>query len=384
MTELRIALFTGNYNHTKDGVSLTLNRLVQFLEEREIPVKVFGPTSDEPDIDHVGEFLSVPSIPMPGRPEYRITVGFPDEVHKELNQFKPTLVHIATPDLLGFRAMRYAQSNDIQIVSSYHTHFTSYLEYYNIDVLEVLAWKYLRWFYSQCTHIYVPSPSMAEELRDEGIDEGLRIWARGVNTELFNPDARDRDWLVKQGLNPDDKIVLFVSRLVWEKELQTYVDTIKRLRKEDPSVKALVVGEGPARLELQEMLPEGVFTGFLEGKELARAYASSDLFLFPSHTETFGNVTLEAMACGLPAVVADATGSRSLVDAGENGYIAPPRKPEAFARCVKKILESEEKRQQMGRASRTKALEYSWENVNGALLDHYREALAEEKPALKY
>jgi glycosyltransferase involved in cell wall biosynthesis len=384
MSELRVAIFTGNYNHIQDGVSLTLNRLVAFLEDNEIPVIIFGPTVDNPAIDHEGEFVPVPSIPMPGRPEYRVTVGFPETAQKRLREFNPSLVHLATPDVLGFRAMRWAQANNIQIVASYHTHFTSYLKYYNLDMLKMLGWKYLAWFYSQCKHIYVPSPSMADELNDEGINEGIRIWARGVNTEQFNPEYRDMEWRRSLGFKDSDKIVTFVSRLVWEKNLQTFVDSTKKLKKSYPSIRVMVVGDGPAKKELEHMLPNAHFTGFVTGDELSRAYASSDVFLFPSETETFGNVTLEAMASGLPCVVADATGSRSLVESGVNGYLAPPRDTMAFAECVAKITEDETIAGKMSKAARQKALAYSWENVNSKLLKNYEEALEEPRPALKF
>lgn len=385
MSELRVAIFTGNYNHIRDGVSLTLNRLVEFLERKGVPVIVFGPTVDEPALDHKGELVPVPSVPMPGRPEYRVTIGFPESAQQRLAEFDPTLIHIATPDLLGFRAMRYAQANNIQIVASYHTHFTSYLKYYNLEILEVLGWKYLAWFYSQCKHVYVPSPSMADELNAEGIDKGIRIWARGVNTDLFHPDKRSTEWRSSIGVTENEYLVSFVSRLVWEKDLQTYVDTIKKIKGENSSgIKALIVGDGPARKELQQMLPEAHFTGFLTGEELARAYASSDVFLFPSDTETFGNVTLEAMSSGLPCVVADAPGSKSLVEAGISGYLVPPRNTEEFAGCIKKIMENERLREDMGKAARQKALAYSWDTVNSQLLENYREALEEPMPNLKF
>lgn len=381
MTELRIAIFTGNYNHIRDGVSLTLNRLVEFLERQAIPVIVFGPTIDEPALEHNGEFVSVPSVPMPGRPEYRVTVGFPEKAQRRLREFNPTLIHLATPDLLGFRAMRWAQANDIQIVSSYHTHFTSYLKYYNLNMLELLGWKYLAWFYSQCTHVYVPSPSMADELNEQDITEGIRIWARGVYTDRFHPDKRDAEWRRSIGFDDDDTVVSFVSRLVWEKDLQTFVDVAKKL---GDSIKPLIVGDGPARKELETMLPEAYFTGFVTGENLYRSYASSDIFLFPSDTETFGNVTLEAMASGLPCVVADATGSRSLVESGVNGYLAPPRDTKEFAACVKKIADDETLRERMSKAARQKALAYSWDNVNTKLLENYREALESPRPELKF
>lgn len=384
MSELRVAIFTGNYNHIQDGVSLTLNRLVAFLQEKDVPVIVFGPTVDEPEIDHEGEFISVPSVPMPGRPEYRITVGFPEAAQNRLHEFNPTLIHLATPDVLGFRAMRWGQSNDIQIVASYHTHFTSYLKYYNLDMLEVLGWKYLGWFYSQCKHIYVPSPSMANELNDKGITDGIRIWARGVNTDQFSPDYRDMEWRRSIGFEDNEKIVTFVSRLVWEKNLQTFVDTIKKLQQTHSHIRAMIVGDGPAKKELEHMLPNAHFTGFVTGDELSRAYASSDVFLFPSETETFGNVTLEAMSSGLPCVVADATGSRSLVESGVNGFLAPPRDTEAFAECVANIMNDADLAHNMAKAARQKALAYSWQNVNKKLLDNYHEALEEPRPTLKF
>ena len=384
MSELRVAIFTGNYNHIQDGVSLTLNRLVGYLEEQNVPVIVFGPTVDEPAIDHNGEFVPVPSVPMPGRQEYRITVGFPESAQKRLREFNPTLLHLATPDLLGFRAMRWGQANDIQIVSSYHTHFTSYLKYYNLELLKGLGWKYLAWFYSQCKHIYVPSPSMADELNEEGIDEGVRIWARGVDTDQFAPDFRDMQWRRSVGFEDSDKVVTFVSRLVWEKNLQTFVDTIQKVQENHSNIRAMIVGDGPAKKELEHMLPDAHFTGFITGDELSRAYASSDIFLFPSETETFGNVTLEAMSSGLPCIVADATGSRSLVESGVNGFLAAPRDTSAFGECVVEIVDNPDLQENMSKAARQKATAYSWDNVNGKLLDNYREALEEPRPALKF
>jgi glycosyltransferase involved in cell wall biosynthesis len=384
MIDPRVAIFTGNYNHIQDGVSLTLNRLVAYLESKDVPVIVFGPTVDEPAIDHEGEFVPVPSMPVPGRPEYRVTVGFPESAQNRLREFEPTLIHLATPDVLGFRAMRWGQANNIQIVASYHTHFTSYLKYYNLDMLKMLGWKYLEWFYSQCKHVYVPSPSMANELNEEGIDEGIRIWARGVNTDDFHPKHRDMEWRRSVGFEDSDKIVSFVSRLVWEKNLQTFVDTIKRLQQKNEDIQAMIVGDGPAKKELEHMLPEAHFTGFVTGQDLSRAYASSDIFLFPSETETFGNVTLEAMSSGLPCVVADATGSRSLVESGVNGYLAAPRDTQEFAQCVSRIAEDQSLWDEMSKAARQKALAYSWENVNGKLLDDYREALSEPRPQLKF
>lgn len=386
MKEIRVALFTGNYNHIKDGVSLTLNRLVAYLEEQDIPVLVFGPTIDEPELDHYGRLVEIPSVRMPvsGRGEYRFTTGWDEKVEEELEAFDPTIIHIATPDRGGYLALKWALKNQVQVVASYHTHFTSYFEYYGLTAIEFLCWRYLNYFYNTVSQVYVPSQSMIDELHERGFGDHLHIWARGINAEQFSPEKRDLQWRRSLGFEDDDIVVTFVSRLVWEKELDTYMRSVKQIAEQNPKVKGLVVGDGPAGEELKKLMPEARFTGFIEGEDLARAYASSDIFLFPSHTETFGNVTLEAMSCGLPCVVADAIGSKSLVDDGVNGLLAEPGNKAMFARQLGRIASDPELRKQMGEASRSKALEYDWEQINGKLVGHYREAVESEKPRMQY
>jgi glycosyltransferase involved in cell wall biosynthesis len=377
MKELRVALFTGNYNHIKDGVSLTLNRWVKFLEEHDIPVLVFGPTIDEPDLDHNGRLVTLPSIRMPvsGRGEYRVTTGLSAKAERELEAFNPTLVHIATPDIGGFRALKWAQKKQVQIVGSYHTHFTSYLKYYGLTPIEFLAWRYLSWFYNNCAHVYVPSQSMVDELIPQGFDTEMKIWARGVNTRLYSPDKRDEEWRKGHGFEPGDIVVTFVSRLVWEKGLDTFRHSIQQVAAGNPNVKALIVGDGPAKEELQKLMPEAVYTGFLGGEALAKAYASSDIFLFPSHTETFGNVTLEAMSSGLPCLVADATGSKSLVEEGVNGFLAESENKTDFMNKLSQLVSDDQLLIGMRKESRQKALKYDWDEINGQLLSYYKEAL---------
>ncbi|HET8865375.1 MAG TPA: glycosyltransferase, partial [Gracilimonas sp.] len=214
-----------------------------------------------------------------------------------------------------------------------------------------------------------------DELRPQGFDTDLRIWTRGVNTKLFSPEKRDEEWRKEMGFSEDDIVVTFVSRLVWEKELDTFRHSVQQIAAGNNKVKPLVVGDGPAKEELQELMPEACFTGFLEGNELAKAYASSDVFLFPSHTETFGNVTLEAMSSGLPCLVADATGSKSLVEDGINGFLAEPENRSDFAKKLSLIVSDKQLREKMKKASRQKALQYEWDEINGKLLDNYREAL---------
>jgi phosphatidylinositol alpha 1,6-mannosyltransferase len=373
MSRIKVALFTGNYNHIRDGVSLTLNRLVRFLIEKGVEVRVFGPTIDEPALEHAGTFIAVPSVSLPGRPEYRMSVSLSSEAKRHLREFKPDLVHIATPDLLGYKALRWAMDHEVPVVSSYHTHFTSYLKYYKLSMLEPLLWRYLNWFYSHCRQLYVPTPSMAGWLEEQGVETDLKIWARGIEADKFSPDKRDSGWRAQKGFSEGDVVITFVSRLVWEKNLKLFADVVNRMMQKYPQARAMVVGDGPAGAELKRILPDAVYTGFLTGEELARSYANSDIFFFPSDTETFGNVTLEAMASGLPCVAADAVGSKSLVDHGQNGYLAPVHESDRFYSYIETLVLDPELRKKMSDSSVEKAKEYSWENINGMLLSYYEQ-----------
>lgn len=375
MNRFKVALFTGNYNHIRDGVSLTLNRLVQFLLENDVEVLVFGPTIKKPKLKHSGTLIGVPSRKLPGRPEYRFTTQFPEDARKQLENFQPDLIHIATPDLLGLKARKWAVENNKPIVSSYHTHFTSYLKYYKLTLLEPVLWKYLRWFYSRCEQIYVPTETMAETLKTKNINGELKIWARGVNLTQFNPSQRDEEWRKSRGFNKDDIVITFISRLVWEKNLKVFAEVLQRLHQKYPQVKAMVVGDGPAGAEMKEMLPWGEFTGFLKGEDLAKAYACSDIFFFPSDTETFGNVTLEAMASGLPCIVADAAGSKSLVKQNYNGFLADAEDCNQFYDYIEQLILDEKLRKEIAAGAVESAKDYSWKNINGKLMSYYVEVL---------
>lgn len=377
---MKVAIFTGNYNHIRDGVSLALNRLVSFLTEKGVKVLVFGPTVENPAIDHAGDFISVPSVSVPGRPEYRISKSFPKEVQNRLEQFDPDLIHIATPDYLGYKALKWAIKNEKPIVSSYHTHFSSYLKYYKLSILEPMFWRYLAWFYGKCIHVYVPSESMAKLLEERHINSDLKIWGRGIEKDRFGLSHRDFEWRSRQGVGDDELIITFVSRLVWEKNLKLFAEVVNRLQVSYPKLKALIVGDGPALEGTKELMPNAIFTGFLEGEELAKAFASSDIFFFPSDTETFGNVTLEAMASGLPCVVADATGSRSLVEHGVSGFVIPVERTDKFYTFIEELINKENLRTRMSASAIKKAGEYSWQAVNNHLLTYYSEVIESKKP----
>lgn len=371
----RVALFSGNYNYVMDGPVRALNKLVGHLEARGIEVLVFAPTAKESAFNHVGKLVSVPSICLPGRGDYRLGLGMPSSVRKQLEAFNPDLVHLAAPDWLGHAALSWAERHNVPAVSSFHTRFDTYFRYYKLTWLEKHITTFMRRFYHRCEQIYVPSPCMADELAAQDMSPNIGIWSRGVDHVLFNPTRHDPAWRLMQGFDPSDIVVAFVGRLVLEKGLDVFADTIDLLAKKGHRVKALIVGDGPEKERFKARLPDAVFTGHLGGEDLARAYASSDIFFNASVTETFGNVTLEAMASGLPLVCADATGSRSLVRRGKNGFLAASVSASAFADELEKLIIDPTLRKTMAKASIKYSDDYTWQAVLDRLYRQYCEVI---------
>ncbi len=377
MTEerpIRVALVTSSYNFIPDGVALTLNRLVAYLLSQGVAVKVFAPTAAEPALVHAGEVISVPSLPLPARPEYRLALGMAGFVKRQLLDFKPDIIHIAVPDLLGHAALALAQRNGIPAVATYHTRYETYLKHYwYLAPLEGMLKRILRRFYGACAEVYVPSDSTRETLLADGLIDNFEPWPRGVDTARFSPDRRSSPWRARHGIGEDELVILHVSRLVREKRLDTLTAALSKL---DFPHRVVIVGDGPDRGMAEEELPDAIFAGFLTGDELATAYASSDIFVFPSDSESFGNVTLEAMASGLPCVCADATGSRSLVVAGETGLLADASDALGFADNISLLARDAALRQRMGQAARARALTFSWDETMARMLGYYRALLA--------
>ncbi|HEY0148009.1 MAG TPA: glycosyltransferase family 1 protein [Allosphingosinicella sp.] len=374
---LRIALFSGNYNYVRDGANQALNRLVEYLLRQGAAVRIYSPTVPNPALPPMGEVVHIPSVAIPRRKEYRFPLRIPPSVRDDIRAFGPNIFHIASPDVLGHSAVKLARKWRVPVVASVHTRFETYLRYYGFGFAEPVVEGILRRFYRSCDAIFAPSRSMAELLREQRMSRDVGIWTRGIDTEVFNPGRRDLEWRRGFGIGDDMPVVGFVGRLVMEKGLDIFSDAIDRLGARGVRHKVLVVGKGPAREWFEQRLPQAVFAGFQEGPDLGRAVASMDMLFNPSVTETFGNVTLEAMASGLPVVAAKATGSTSLVKDGVTGRLVAPDDLDGFAAALAAYCQDEVARKAAGQAGSEATRRFGWDEVNQALVDGYRRVIAE-------
>ena len=368
---LRIALFSGNYNMTVDGANKALNRLVEYLQRQGATVRVYSPTTDEPAFEPQGTLVSLPSIAIPTRGEYRLALGLSDAVRRDLQAFAPHVLHIASPDFAARAAVRWARGRGIPVLASVHTRFETYPRYYHLGFLEGALEEWIRGLYRRCDALVTPSAGMVEVLREQGMNDDISLWERGVDRELFNSGRRDLAWRRGHGIADDDVAIGFLGRLVMEKGLDAFVDTIAELRRRGVPHKVLVIGDGPARACFEEQLPGAAFVGFQQGADLGRAVAAMDVLFNPSITETFGNVTLEAMACGVPVVAARATGSTSLVADGINGRLVTPGDIAGYADALAAYVTDPALRAAHGRAGEEKSRAYAWDAINQTVADTY-------------
>ncbi|RDE06058.1 glycosyltransferase family 4 protein [Sphingomonas aracearum] len=375
-TDLRVALFSGNYNYVRDGANQALNLLVGHLLARGAAVRVYSPTIANPAFPPTGDLVDVPAIPMPGgRGEYKLGRGLPARPRADLEAFRPNLVHVSAPEFLGHAAVTWARRHGVRSVASVHTRFETYFRYYGIGFVEPLIQKIQTRLYNRVDRVLVPSPSMAELIAGWGVTTPIGIWSRGIDHERFNPGRRDLAWRRSLGIADNEMAIGFLGRLVMEKGLDIFADVVTRLRERGVPHKVLVVGEGPARDWFARRVPDAVFTGFQAGDALGRAVASMDVFFNPSVTETFGNVTTEAMASAVPVVAARATGAVDLVLEGETGFLVPPRDVNAYADAIGRIVADPALRTRMGEAGHARAAAYRWEPANEAVLAAYLELL---------
>ena len=373
--ELRIALFSGNYNYVRDGANQALNRLVGYLLRQGAQVRVYSPTVEHPAFPPTGDLVSVPSAAIPGRPEYRLALRIPKSVRSDIEAFKPNVVHVAAPDIVAHRALTWARKHNIPAVSSVHTRFDTYLQYYGLKYLEPVARAIMRRYYRRCDAIVVPAESTAAIMRAQRMNKDISIWARGVDRGQFNPERRSLEWRRSHGIGDEEMVVSFLGRLVLEKGLDVFSDAVDAARAKGVPLRVVAIGEGPARGYFQERLPDAVFTGQLTGEELAIALASTDVFLNPSITETFGNVTLEAMASGLPVLAAVASGTTSLIKHGVTGQLSEPGDIDAFADELELYQRDPALRAKPGAAGLEFAKTMDWDEINAVVMHVYERVI---------
>jgi phosphatidylinositol alpha 1,6-mannosyltransferase len=368
---VRVALFSGNYNYLREGANRALNELAAYLESRAgCRVRAYSPIAASPAFEPAGTLVPVPSIRLPVRGEFRLALGLPRAVRADIARFRPDIVHVSTPDILGTRAQTFARALGVPVVASMHTRFESYLQYYGLGWLRPLAEAHLRRFYRRADHVLAPTPALVAELKALRGDDRASLWSRGIDRERFSPERRDMEWRRTHGFADDDLVVLFFGRLVREKGIDIFVAVLRELQARVPA-KALVIGAGPAA-DLFDALPGARLAGHLEGAELARAVACADVMLTPSTTETFGQVVLEAMASGVPVVGADAPSARALLSDGRTGLLCPPRDVAAYVAAIERLAASPQRRAAMGAAAREASAAYSWDAASESVARVYR------------
>lgn len=376
---MKVAYFSESLLPHVDGVSRTLAQLFTTLEARGVDFRIFSPFVPGPEISWSTRVHRIPYVRFPLYPDYRLASPIGHGASGRLDAYGPDLIHVVSPTPINVRAKKYGRRNGIPVVSSFHTHFVSYFRFYGFGGLEEIGWKMMRRFYGDIDVVYAPSEAIIDELASHGI-RNTELWSRGIDLRRFSPAYRDPELRARAGAHDDDTpVLLLVSRLVKEKDLADLVAAERILRERGSRHRLVLVGDGPMRDQLRRELPDACFAGHQGGEALARWYASGDVFIFPSTTETFGNVVLEAQASGLPTVVVDRGGPPDLVTPGETGYVARANDPADLAACVGRLLDDAALRRRMGAAARAAAADRDWAAINGRLIDSYARVIARGK-----
>ncbi|MCX7984979.1 MAG: glycosyltransferase family 1 protein [Bacteroidetes bacterium] len=377
---MNIAYFNANLKIGQDGVSRVVHTMIEGALERNHSVIAITSTAPKKEECPVPVY-EVPSVVFPLHKAYRLAIPTYRSFAKYTGRFRPDIIHINSPCTLGLAALKYALHYQIPVVATYHTHFPTYPRYYGLSGFEEMTWKIIRSFYNQMDCTFVPTLPILSELRDHAIEK-LVYLPNGVDTTIFSPHRRSEHWRRQFG-SRDVPIVLFVSRLVWEKNLRVLADAYQILRERDLSFEMVVIGDGHARSEFESMMPGAHFLGYHAGLSLAESYASSDIFVFPSVTETFGLVTVEAMASGLVPIAAKAGGAAEIIEDGISGLFAQPNNAYDLAAKVEFLITHPDVVQTMRQRAWNRAQEYSWKNILDRLFKLYEVVIEEHQSILK-
>ena len=360
---VRIAYITETYPPEVNGVSLTVERAVEHLRSAGHAVQLVRPRQrGEPAVDSADEWRCAGG-PIPMYSELRYGWASVSALRRRWRSSATQLVHVATPGPLGWAALSAAREEGIATSADFRTNFHAYSRHYGLAWIEPLVLSWLRRLHALADVTFVPTPALAARLSEQGF-ERLQVVGRGVDAKRFSPTWRD-PWL-RSGWHAakHDPVLLHVGRLAPEKNVGMALQTFEQLRRETPALRMVVVGDGPLRQRLELQHPQARFVGMQRGNELARHYASADVFLFSSLTDTFGNVTLEALASGLAVVAYDTAAAGMHITEGESGWLAPPDAAEGFIEATRRALDAEgsvtEPQSALRRQARAAALCADW------------------------
>jgi len=374
---LNVVIVTETYPPEVNGVASTVARFIQGLEALGHDITLIRPLQGRSDQAtnklHFREIL-VPGVPIPGYSSLKMGLPHKGMLLKKWASNRPNLVHIVTEGPLGWSALEAAKKLGIPVCSDFRTNFDAYSSHYGFSWLKGLIQRYLRYFHNSCNFTMVPTHTLKNDLLSSGFEK-LRVLARGIDTELFNPSKRCQDLRQSWGVDDRQKVVLYVGRLASEKNLQVTVDTFKAMLEVNPHLKMVWVGDGPQRGALELSCPNSIFAGIQTGDALAKYYASGDIFLFSSLSETFGNVTLEAMASGLAVVAYDYAAARQYIEQGVNGFLVNPNDARLFMAQGISLAKDELDLNHVREKARETTLEISWSKVTQKLEESYQDLL---------
>lgn len=373
-TPLRLSIVTETYPPEVNGVAMTVACLVRGLLARRHSVQVVRPrqASEVAGAVH-GLFSEVltSGVPIPGYPELRLGLPAGRLLQRVWERDRPDVVHLATPGPLAWSALRVAERMGIPVISEFRTNFHAYSQHYRLGFLRNTVLGYLRSFHNRGGCTLVPTPRLAQELAGFGF-ERLSVVARGVDSERFSPGKRSRSLRDEWGANEETLVVIGVGRLATEKNLRLLVETFRAIRSVREDSRLVLVGDGPERRVLEVLCPDAVFAGRRYEDDLARHYASADLLVFPSLTETFGNVTVEGMASGLPVIAFDYGAAHEWIQPACNGWTVPVGDSAGFLRQAVDVAKNRGALSRVGMAARETALTKGWGRILGQLEQIYR------------
>lgn len=374
---MRIAFVSDTYTPQVNGVTTVLRRMVAALGHARHDAAMVAPEYPGQQQDTRDSEFRVPSVAFPPYPAIRLSLPAHRRVAHFLDTFRPDVVHVATEGPLGMVGRRYALRRGVPLVTSYHTHFPRYCREYGVPFLEPAAWRWIHWFHRPAVLTQTPGVEAQAALQAHGIP--AVVWGRGIDTAAFHHGRRDMELRRRLGIADDAALVLHVGRLAPEKNLEVLIRAFATAREAlGTRAQFVVAGEGPGTRRLADQLPWALRLGFLDRQRLAALYASADLCVLPSHTETCGLVALEAMASGVPVIAADAGGFRESVIHSVNGLRIPAHDAGAFASAISALVHNVGSRLRMGEQARLTAVARDSAMEDDDLLDHYARILGRE------